>query len=149
MRNMLTDFFNRLHSEDYSGFVQDVWTIDESQLWQPTPDGVSVANLLCHVLEMERFWIDWGFNGRSYDRNRDAEFTRFRDVTREELIAQLEQRRDKTQQVIAECDQASWDARRIFHGDEFTGATILQWHIHHLGLHRGHVQAHCRWLHSR
>jgi hypothetical protein len=99
------------------------------------------------VIEMESFWIDHGFAGKPFEqeRNRSYAFVRT-DLIGQALLASLEERRTKTNETIKQCTAAAWAAERTFHGDRFTGATILLWHVHHVGLHRGHIQAHDRWL---
>jgi hypothetical protein len=146
MHNATTDFFVRLHGEDYGIIIDIVAGLDHGRLWQGTPEGVSLANLCCHVVEMERFWIDWGFAGVAFERDRNREFTRHGDLSSSELVSLLEERRDRTRQQVAACTSEAWQVEREFHGDRFTGSSILLRHIHHLGLHRGHMQAHDRWL---
>ena len=146
MDNPTTQFFLQLHAQDFNAISAAVEGLTQSQLWQATPEDVSVGNLTCHVIEMERFWIDWGFANQPFERDREFEFARHSDLAAAELIANLQARRQRTVDQIAACSQEQWDTVRTFHSDPFTGETILHWRIHHVGLHRGHIQAHARWL---
>ncbi|NRA38890.1 MAG: DUF664 domain-containing protein [Planctomycetes bacterium] len=146
MDNELKDFFLRLYVEDYTTIKNSINDLSVDQLWKATAQGVSVANIICHTCEMEAFWIDWGLCGHEFDRDRQLEFDRNRDISLVDLVQRIDQRMMKTQNSIAGIDEQQWVESREFHGDTFTGKGILLWHIHHLGLHRGHVQAHVRWL---
>ena len=146
MNNEIVSYFLRLHAEDFAGMVADLQSLGAEQLWHKTPEGTSVANLLCHVCEMEQFWIEWGLCNMPYDRDRQLEFDRKQDLDAQQLAERLQVRCDRTQELVSECSEENWSREREFHGDTFTGAGILVWHTRHLGLHRGHVQAHCRWL---
>lgn len=146
MRNAIIDYFLRLHGEDYAFFIDLCGRMPAELIWHDVPDGVPVANILCHVAEMERFWIDSGLCGLEFDRDRQNEFTRRGDLSPEELARRLSDRRDLTRSRIDGLTAEQWETQRQFHGDTFTGAGILAWHLHHLGLHRGHVQVHERWL---
>ncbi|PCJ61908.1 MAG: hypothetical protein COA79_06330 [Planctomycetota bacterium] len=142
----LRDFFIRLYNQDYEIIKDCCHQLNENELWRKTPEGVSLANLICHVCEMESFWIDVGLCCEEKNRDRQMEFDRDKDLNKNELIERIEKRNLKTLNQINDISDEKFNDCRSFHGDEFTGQGILLWHIHHLGLHRGHIQAHSRWL---
>lgn len=146
MRNEVIDYFLHLHGEDHAFLNELCGKMTHHQIWQELPESVPIGSLLSHVAEMERFWIDWGLCGTPYDRDRQAEFDRRGDRGPAELAAVLSERRAATVAQLEHLTDAQWTVARQFHGHTFTGAGILTWHLRHLSLHRGHVQAHERWL---
>lgn len=146
MSKATKDLFIRLYKQDYVIIKNCCEDLNDEDLWRETPEGVSIANLICHVCEMETFWIDGGLCGDEIDRDRQKEFDRKSDLNKEELIKRINDRNQTTINRINDVKEDDMMKSRIFHGDDFTGEGILFWHIHHLGLHRGHIQAHTRWL---
>lgn len=135
-----TKLFLQLHAEDFAFFSAVCNHLTNEQLWQEQAGGVPIANIICHTCEMEGFWIDWGLCGHEFERSRQIEFDRRNDLTGPDLIRRLQQRKEQTAQNIVNLSREQWEKERIFHGDMFTGATILAWHLRHLGMHRGQVQ---------
>lgn len=138
-------FFLRLHAEDYASMVHSCRQLSLDQIWTPNPEAVSVANLVCHVCEMETFWIDQGLCGDDLDRDRQFEFDRNDRLSVDALCERMSDRCERTQDRVRNLSDDDYQRERQFHGDPFTGAGILTWHMHHLGLHRGHVQTQVRW----
>ncbi len=145
MDNEITQYFIRLHREDYELIKKAIEPLSDEQIWNANPEGVSVGNMICHTCEMEQFWIDWGLCGEPFDRDRQIEFDRHADLSKAALIKRLDERCAATEAAVNNLSEEQWLAEREFHGDPFTGAGILVWHVRHVGLHRGHIQAHCRW----
>jgi uncharacterized damage-inducible protein DinB len=146
MRNEIIDYFLKLHAGDYSFFAYLCDKLSHERLWQEVPDGVPIANILCHVAEMETFWIDRGLCGLEFERDRQIEFDRRGDLSPQELADRLATRCGLTEKRLEELTDDQWTAEREFHGSPFTGQGILTWHVRHVGLHRGHVQSHARWV---
>ena len=146
MKDEQIGFFLELHADDYTSIQTSVKQLSHEQVWQPNPQAVSVANLVCHTCEMEGFWIDQGLCGDDLDRDRQIEFDRHADLSLEELLQRLQTRLERTQTRVKNLSDEDYTRVRQFHGDTFTGAGILTWHSHHVGLHRGHIQTHVRWL---
>jgi hypothetical protein len=95
---------------------------------------------------MEAFWIDWGLCGELFMRDRQIEFDRREDLTPEKIRKRLTDRREKTIEQVNSLSEEQWLKPREFHKDTHTGLTIILWHVRHIGLHHGHVQAHYRWI---
>jgi uncharacterized damage-inducible protein DinB len=134
--DLITTFL-RNHRDDYNYFIRTARETSAERLWQRALGKNSIANLLCHVAEMEQFWIDGGLGGQAFDRQREKEFERQNDLTNTELVDRLQARCQLTQALVAGTTPENLERRRFFHGDEMTGAGILLWHTRHLGLHRG------------
>ena len=106
-------FFCELHAADYEQMASDVQRLDFAELWQPLPDGVSVANLVSHVCEMETFWIDHGLcHDELPARNRQHEFDRHGDQTAEQLVDRLQQRQVRTRERLMDSERRK-DGHRI------------------------------------
>ncbi len=146
LTNEAIEFFLRLHQQDFQIIRDCCGRLSESQVWEEVPEGVPVANIICHVCEMEGFWIDHGLCDHVFERDRQVEFERRGDLSKKQLIERLDNREKKTINAIAVLPEQDWLQERVFHGDKFTGLGILVWHTRHVGLHRGHIQAHTRWL---
>jgi uncharacterized damage-inducible protein DinB len=144
-REELTLYFLRLHQEHFDLLGDLLGNISGSALWAANPEGVSIGHLIGHVCEMEQFWIDWGLCGEPYERDSQHEFDRPAEMTAAALLQRLRQRCARTQQRLNALSDEQWTDKRLFHGDRFTGAGILLWHLQHLALHRGHIEAHKRW----
>ena len=145
MKDEQIRYFLELHQEDFQAMMQAIKPLHFEQLWQPNPDAVSIANLLCHICEMEGFWIDHGLCGDAIDRDRQYEFDRQSDLSLDELLQRMQARMQRTQERVTNLSDDDYIRVRQFHGDTFTGCGILTWHSHHLGLHRGHIQTQVRW----
>ena len=131
--------FLAAHKTDYSFFINAANELTSEQLWDRQLGNNSIANLLCHIAEMERFWIDSGLFGEHIEREREIEFSRTADLTPKQLVSRLTERCDLTQTKVADVTLENLERPRPFHGDEMTGAGILMWHTRHLGLHQGQI----------
>ena len=60
MQKGLVEVFLELHAADHQWLIDLCGRLTDDEIWREMPGGVPVGNLLCHVTEMERFWIDWG-----------------------------------------------------------------------------------------
>lgn len=132
--------FLRLHKTDFDYFQKLCSRISYEAFWMEPQQGNSMANILYHIIEMESFWIDWGFNDMPFDRNRQQAFDRKKDVAPLEMSDLLQERFEKTQQIVLECSAETWKIKKKFHGDYMDKESMLHWHIHHLGIHFGHLQ---------
>jgi len=146
MAKGLVEVFVELHAADHGWLIGVCGRLTRQELWRDMPGGVSVANLLCHIVEMERFWIDWGLCGESFVRDRQLEFDRRGDLSGEEIARSLTARRVRTQAKVLVVSESELKRPREFHGDVLTGAGILGWHLRHLATHRGQAISHERWL---
>lgn len=140
MELSLTASFLYTHKVDFDYFKSLCHKFDFEQFWKEIPSGNSMANILCHIVEMEAFWMDWGFDDKPFDRNRQIAFDRKRDLEPAQMVDLLELRFAKTQKIVASCSAEALKKRKIFHGDDMDKESMLNWHIHHLGLHLGQLQ---------
>ena len=134
------EIFLKLYNDDHDFFASVCERMSADSIWMEPKEGVSIANILCHIAEMEKFWIDQGLFDETYDRDRQTEFSRRKDLAPEKILERLTKRRELTLNKLKEITEDNLHKTREFHGDTMVGWDILMWHVHHLGLHRGHIQ---------
>lgn len=123
---------------------------DEASLWTIPPGlGNSGGTLALHLAGNIQHFIGAVLGGTGYVRNREAEFSR-REVTRTELIEQLEAAIDAVERVLPGMDAQALDAEfpiplskvRVATGDFLTHlAAHLAYHLGQLDAHRRVVTA--------
>jgi uncharacterized damage-inducible protein DinB len=80
---------------------------DERQLWQPVPGMANTAGTLAlHLAGNLRHYLGARLGGTGYVRDRAAEFSR-RDVSRAELLAEIEAARSEIARTFAGLDDES------------------------------------------
>lgn len=118
---------------------------DERQLWRKAP-GVpnSAGTLALHLTGNLQHYIGARFGGTGYMRNRDAEFAR-RDVSRAELVAEIERARAAVKAGLERIDPEALDQdypeaitqRRVRTGDYLVHlCTHFAYHLGQLDTHR-------------
>jgi len=142
----LVEVFLELHAADYADLLAICNRLSHEEIWRAVPGGVPIANLMCHIAEMERFWIDWGLCGEEFQRERQVEFDRRGDLSPGEIAARLAERCAATEARVRRLHERELTPARDFHGDTLTGEAILACHLRHVGTHRGQILSHERWL---
>ena len=119
---------------------------DERHLWQPLPGvGNSAGTLALHLAGNLQHYFGACFGGTGYVRNREAEFGR-RDVSRAELIAEVERAREAVRAGAARLDQAAVDGEfpeRVAEAHLRTGDYLVHLCVH-LAYHLGQIDMHRR-----
>ena len=119
---------------------------DERQIWQPVPGLANTAGTLAlHLAGNLRHYVGARWGGTGYVRNRDAEFAR-RDVSRAELIAEIERAREAVVVGLGAVRPEELDAEfpeliggcRVRTGDFLVHTTV------HFAYHLGQVDSHRR-----
>ncbi len=119
---------------------------DESGIWALPPGAPNPAGTLAlHLTGNLRWYIGAQLGATGYVRDRDAEFSR-RDVSRAELIAQIEAAADEVTRTFASLDAAALDAPFPVEvgGLRLNTRRFLLHMEGHLGYHLGQVDYHRR-----
>jgi uncharacterized damage-inducible protein DinB len=97
----LNDIFTR----DIAAMAEEIRMTPDEQLWKPLP-GItnSVGTLAYHLCGNLQHFIGSVLGNSGYVRNREAEFSRV-DLSKEELIAEIERTSDAIQQTLKTLSQ--------------------------------------------
>jgi hypothetical protein len=121
---------------------------DERQIWQAVPGLANTAGTLAlHLAGSLQHFVGARWGGTGYVRNRDAEFAR-RDVSRAELIAEIERARAAVAAGLRAIRPEETDAEypeRIGGCRVRTGDFLVHTAVH-LAYHLGQVDSHRRMI---
>ena len=119
---------------------------DERQIWQPVPGLANTAGTLAlHLAGNLRHYVGARWGGTGYVRNRDAEFAR-RDVSRAELIAEIERAREAVVAGLGAVRPEELDAEfpELIGGCRVRTGDFLVHTAVHFAYHLGQVDSHRR-----
>jgi uncharacterized damage-inducible protein DinB len=112
---------------------------DEQVWWRPHEASNSIANLVLHVHGNLSLWILSSLGGLDFERHRSREFTADHTMTRDQLLALLED-------AVAECGRVleglgESDLDRPFHVQRYdTDARGIVFHaVEHMSYHTGQI----------
>jgi uncharacterized damage-inducible protein DinB len=105
---MLVRFLAAIVDRDLRALAREVEAYpDERQLWQPVPGMANTAGTLAlHLAGNLRHYLGARLGGTGYVRDRAAEFSR-RDMSRAELLAEIEAARSEVARTFAGLDDES------------------------------------------
>lgn len=121
---------------------------DESLLWKEAPGIANPAGtLVLHLCGNLRHFVGAVLGGLPYQRDRDAEFSR-RDVSRAELLTQLDATIEAVEDALGRPEDARLSARypMAIGGRMLTTSQFLVHLAAHLGYHLGQIDYHRRML---
>ena len=108
---------------------------DDQARRAPTPNGVSLLNLIVHLTGLERGWFEMVIGGREIDRDRDAEFREL-SMTVPEAIAAYRQPCRRSNEVMQEVGSLDERGRGR---DGYTVRWVLQHMLEETARHAGHA----------
>jgi hypothetical protein len=110
---------------------------DEQIWWRPEESLNAIGNLVLHLAGNVRQWIVAGLGGTPDTRNRPAEFSERRRVTREELLSTLDSVVAEACEVLGRLNSAEMLGKRRIQGFDVTGWAALFDSVPHF---KGHQQ---------
>jgi len=126
------------YTENIKGCLAD---LSDRHIWSPGPDGSnSIGTLVHHLSGNLRHFFGAGLLQDGFERNRPAEFAD-RNLTAQELTAELQQAVDVVRQALETIDARAIDAPHISaDGKEFPSLAhmLLQMAVH-FGYHAGQI----------
>lgn len=146
---MLLDILRQLFTRDLSRLQQELESYeDEKRIWH-VEKGIanSAGNLCLHLVGNLSTYISAELGGVPYTRDRDGEFFQ-KDISRPELIRQIEKTRAEVDQALSHLPANALAAEyplQVFEA-KMTTEYFLVHLATHLGYHLGQVNYHRRLL---
>lgn len=112
--------------------VEQVW-------WRPNAESNSIGNLLLHMSGNARQWIVSGLGGESDRRVRQSEFDERRQISLEELRAQLSQTVAEVEATLASFDITKLMNRYNIQGSDVTALNAIFHVTEHFSMHTGQI----------
>jgi uncharacterized damage-inducible protein DinB len=115
--------------------------LEDAQVWwRPHPDGNAVGNLVLHVCGSSRHFLGHVAGGRSYTRDRKAEFAERGPITRADLFRLVDDTVDETASVLDALDPARLlDVRDVPPEAPHTVLALVVRTSHHWAVHTGQI----------
>jgi uncharacterized damage-inducible protein DinB len=107
--------------------------------WRPNEQSNSVGNLLLHLEGNVRQWIVAGIGGAADTRNRAGEFAAREGMSKEELLAQLEQTLEDADAVLAGLSPDRLSERLEVQARNVTVLEAVYQVVQHFALHLGQI----------
>ena len=112
---------------------------DEQIWWRPNTTSNSIGNLVLHLCGNLSHFIVKGVGGRSYERNRNAEFAEAGPISKNDLVTRLNGVIRNVNEVFAQLTPE----RLTEHNDstemKTSNVNLIQYMTMHFGLHTGQV----------
>ncbi len=110
----------------------------EHKIWErPGPDMVSLGNLICHVAGSMRDWFENGLGQGHWNRDRQNEFDRSGDLTRAEILDELNETRQHCDSFLQEVNADNWNDERHFRNKSYLVREVLWHQVEHVAYHAG------------
>ena len=98
---------------------------------------VSLGNLICHVAGSMRDWFENGLGQGGWNRDRQQEFVRSGDMTRAEILDQLNAMRVHCDSFLEQVCAENWNDERTFRDKKYPVRDILWHQVEHVAYHAG------------
>jgi uncharacterized damage-inducible protein DinB len=142
MDTLFTEYLNRL-TLLHDGLKATIADLPQAALdWTPGPEMNSLAVLLVHVAEAERYWLATLVGGEPSERVRAEEF-KAEGLTAVSLTHLLEDALAQNRAVLARLTLADLEVVResaVHNGRSFLAAYSFLHALEHTALHLGHAQ---------
>jgi uncharacterized damage-inducible protein DinB len=112
---------------------------EEQVWWRPNEASNAVGNLVLHVCGNARQWIAHGLGGEPDQRQRQAEFDARGELSKADLIAQLNTTSRAVETALVRLDPGSLLQRRRIQAFSETGLAMLVHVVEHFSYHVGQV----------
>lgn len=134
------EFELRVFQESYPRIEKCLSTISNDQLWSvPNENMVPIGCLIKHLLGNAQQWVHAGVFAQEYQRNRNAEFVPELSLTKEDLLNEMVQVREKISNAFELLSEAHLSRDLIIQGFETTGISAIIHVIEHFSYHTGQI----------
>ena len=117
-----------------------VESLTEDQIWwRPNASSNSVGNLMLHLNGNVTQWLVAPFQHLEDRRDRPAEFSLKNDISRADLVADLEKTMADAASVFSSLSKAGLHAHYDIQGYHVTGLHAVYQVVEHFGLHYGQI----------
>lgn len=121
--------------------------LSEEQVWfRPNGHSNSVGNLVLHLCGNVTQWILGGLGGRSFERDRAAEFSARGTVSREELQRRLAETVAEAESVLRGLTPEIVAAEHEIQQYRVTGLAAVMHVVEHFAFHTGQMVTTTKWL---
>jgi uncharacterized damage-inducible protein DinB len=131
-RYLRDDYLARLRKAVERLPEEDLW-------WRPNEASNSAGNLLLHLAGNARQWIVSGVGRQSDVRRRESEFSAQGGLSREQLLARLEEALGEVDAVLARLHPAALAERRTIQGNDVTVLEAVYHVVEHFSMHVGQI----------
>jgi uncharacterized damage-inducible protein DinB len=136
-----------LIEENFPRVIKCLDMLSEEQIWyRPNAESNSVGNLVLHLAGNLTQWALDGIGGRTFKRERQAEFDADRTKTKRELIGLMSQLKDDLDTLIRKISTAELLRVRPVQIYEESGVAILIHVTEHFSYHTGQIAYVTKWL---
>jgi uncharacterized damage-inducible protein DinB len=116
---------------------------DEAVNWHPFLKGTnSVYAILCHLAGSENYWVGQIIDGKTVDRDREAEFRASGHLS--EIVDRWEEVGRASQKILSKLNSSQLGETRTVTIRPAPGSATVRWcilhQISHCALHLGHIQ---------
>lgn len=112
---------------------------DEDIWWRPNEASNSIGNLILHLAGNARQWVVAGIGGGPDLRRREAEFSADGNLTRSELLANLDRALEEVEDVLARLSPHELSASRVIQGMDVSVLDALYHVVEHFSTHTGQI----------
>ena len=133
---------SRFHlTQDYLPKIERCLNLlsDKQIWWRANPQSNSIGNLLLHLSGNVRQWIVTGLGHAADMRDRDAEFAQREVISREELVARLQQTLQEADVVLGNLDTNYLLEKYPIQGFNVSALEAILHVVEHFSMHTGQI----------
>lgn len=134
------EFELRIFQESYPRIEKCLSTITEEQIWSaPNENMVSIGCLIKHLMGNVQQWVLAGVLALPFERNRDAEFVTEPELTKSDLLDQMNLVQQKLEAGLLQLTEEHLNQELEIQGFQTTGFSAIVHVIEHFSYHTGQI----------